>query len=436
LGTEADTNILTVTQLTTGIKTLFEETFPYLVVSGEISNYKRHSSGHSYFSLKDDRSQLRCVMWRTHSGKMTFQPEDGMEVIAEGALSVYEVQGQYQLIARRLKPVGLGSLQIAFEQLKKMLEKEGLFLDEHKQPLPPFPERVGVITSGSGAAISDIIKVIRRRAPWVSIVLRPTAVQGENAANDISTAIKEMNSYGKIDVLIVGRGGGSIEDLWAFNEEPVVRAIFDSKIPVISAVGHETDITLADFVADQRAPTPSGAAEMVVRDQVELSDRLNGSKKRMCGIMAGYMDRNRQRFNTLFSSYGFRRAVDQIAQYSQFTDELSRRLIDQNSHTNDTYNQTLSSLAGRLNTLSPLAVLERGYAVCQSSSNGKVVRSVGELQVDERVSVRLHEGEAVCRVEHLQGQSESSIFLSPKKRARGATASFSLFDELDSTEDT
>ena len=429
MGTDADTTILTVTELTAGIKTLLEEAFAYLSVSGEISNYKRHSSGHAYFSLKDDRSQLRCVMWRTANRKLTFEPEDGMEVIAQGVLSVYEVQGQYQLVAQRLKPVGAGALQAAFERLKSLLEQEGLFLDEHKQALPSFPDRVGVITSGSGAAIRDIIQVLRRRAPWVSIILRPTPVQGEGAAAEIAQAIEEMNAYGEVDVLIVGRGGGSVEDLWAFNEEAVVRAIFKSRIPVVSAVGHETDFTLSDFVADHRAPTPSGAAEIVVRDLRELTERLDGSMKRLCGSMAGYMDRNRQRVATLVSSYGFRRPVDQIAQYAQFTDELTRRLIDRHVHAHDTRSQLVGSLAGRLQALSPLSVLERGYAVCHSASDGRIIHSAEDLRVDDRVNVRLHEGEALCRVEHLRGKSAPVPLSSRKKPQREEAASFSLFDE-------
>ncbi len=429
MGTDADTTILTVTELTTGIKTLLEEAFPFLSVSGEISNYKRHSSGHAYFSLKDDRSQLRCVMWRTANRKLTFEPDDGMEVIAQGVLSVYEVQGQYQLVAQRLKPVGAGALQAAFERLKTLLEQEGLFLEEHKQALPSFPERVGVITSGSGAAIRDIIQVLRRRAPWVSIILRPTPVQGEGAAAEIAKAIEEMNAYGEVDVLIVGRGGGSVEDLWAFNEEAVVRAVFKSRIPVVSAVGHETDFTLADFVADHRAPTPSGAAEIVVRDLRELTDRLDGSMKSLCGSMAGYMDRNRQRVDTLVSSYGFRRPVDQIAQYAQFTDELTRRLIDRHVHAHDTRNQLVGSLAGRLQALSPLSVLERGYAVCHNASDGRIIRSAEDLRIDDRVNVRLHEGEALCRVEHIRGKSDPPALSSRKKHQREAAASFSLFDE-------
>lgn len=437
MGTEGDSGILTVSELTAGIKTLLEEAFPLVSVSGEISNYKRHSSGHAYFSLKDDRSQLRCVMWRSANRKLTFEPEDGMEVLARGVLSVYEVQGQYQLVARELKPVGAGALQAAFERLKALLEKEGLFREEHKQPLPSFPERVGVVTSGSGAAIRDIIQVLRRRAPWVSIILRPTPVQGEGAAAEIAAAIGEMNAYGEVDVLIVGRGGGSVEDLWAFNEEAVVRAVFASRIPVVSAVGHETDFTLTDFAADHRAPTPSGAAEIVVRDLRELKDRSDAVLRRLCGSMTGYVDRYRQRVATAVSSYGLRRPVDQVAQYAQYTDELTRRLAERCFHGHETRVQRVGGLAGRLQALSPLSVLERGYAVCQRASDGRVVRGADELSVDDRVNVRLRKGEAFCRVEHLRDAAGPSATASRGKRRKeetAGTATFGLFDESNTQE--
>ena len=437
MGTEGDSGILTVTELTAGIKTLLEEAFPQVSVTGEISNYKRHSSGHAYFSLKDDRSQLRCVMWRSANRRLSFEPEDGMEVLARGVLSVYEVQGQYQLVARELKPVGAGALQAAFERLKALLEKEGLFREEHKQPLPSFPERVGVVTSGSGAAVRDIIQVLRRRAPWVSIILRPTPVQGEGAAAEIAAAIEEMNAYGGVDVLIVGRGGGSVEDLWAFNEEAVVRAVFASCIPVVSAVGHETDFTLTDFAADHRAPTPSGAAEIVVRDLRELKDRSDAVLRRLCGSMTGYVDRYRQRVATAVSSYGLRRPVDQVAQYAQYTDELTRRLAENCFHSHETRVQRVGGLAGRLQALSPLSVLERGYAVCQRASDGRVVRGVDELSVDDRVNVRLRKGEAFCRVEHLRGGADPSAAASrgkQRKEETAGTASFGLFDESNTQE--
>ncbi len=405
MGTDADTRILTVSELTRDVRTLLEQHFTRISVSGEISNYKRYSSGHAYFSLKDEHSQLRCVMWRWQRSnrKLNFEPEDGKAVLARGKLSVYEVQGQYQLIVQHLEDVGAGALQERYERLKARLEQEGLFREEYKKALPSFPARVGVITSGEGAAIRDVIQILRRRAPWVSIILRSARVQGEGAAADIAAAIEEMNDYGDADVLIVGRGGGSAEDLWAFNEEAVVRAVFNSRIPVVSAVGHETDYTLTDFVADRRAPTPSGAAEIVVRDLRELKDRTDGVLRRLCGGMTAYMDRHRQRVSALVTSYGLRRPVDQIGQYAQFTDELTRRLADRFLHDHETRGQTVGGLAGRLQALSPLSVLERGYAVCHRASDGGIVRSADELSVDDRVNIRLGKGEAFCRVEDVRG---------------------------------
>ena len=437
MGIDGDNGILTVTELTAGIKTLLEEAFPQVSVSGEISNYKRHSSGHAYFSLKDDRSQLRCVMWRSANRRLTFEPEDGMEVLARGDLSIYEVQGQYQLVTRELKPVGAGALQAAFERLKARLEKEGLFREEHKKPLPSFPERVGVITSASGAAIRDIIQIMRRRAPWVSILVRPTPVQGDGAAAEIAAAIEEMNDYGEVDVLIVGRGGGSVEDLWAFNEEAVVRAVFESRIPVVSAVGHETDFTLTDFAADYRAPTPSGAAEIVVRDMRELKDRSDAMIRRLCVGMTGYIDRSRQRVASAVSSYGLRRSVDQVGQYAQYTDELTRRLAERCLHVHETRVQRVGGLAGRLHALSPLSVLERGYAVCHRASDGRIVRGADDLNVDDRVNVRLRKGEAFCRVEHLRGGTEPAAAAASRgNRRREEPATFGLFDEPDTREPT
>ncbi|HFE62791.1 MAG TPA: exodeoxyribonuclease VII large subunit, partial [Caldithrix sp.] len=245
--------VYTVSDLTREIKQVLESSFPRLWVEGEISNLKRHSSGHLYFTLKDSNSQLNCAMWRFRVGQLLFQPQDGMKVLVEGDVQVYERGGYYQLIVNQIQPAGIGDLQLAFEQLKKKLHAEGLFDESHKKRLPQFPERIGVVTSPTGAAIRDIVSVVSRRFPGVQLIINPVRVQGETAKEEIAQAIREFNEYGKVDVLIVGRGGGSLEDLWAFNEEVVARAIFDSKIPVISAVGHEIDYSISDFVADRRA---------------------------------------------------------------------------------------------------------------------------------------------------------------------------------------
>jgi len=259
--------IYTVSELTREIKQVLETGFPCLWVEGEISNFKRHSSGHLYFTLKDENSQIRCAMWRYRANDLIFRPEDGMKVLVQGNLQVYEPGGYYQIIVQQVQPAGVGELQLAFEQLKKKLYAEGLFDEAHKKPIPIFPERIGVITSPTGAAIRDIISVITRRFPIAQIILAPVRVQGPGAKEEIVQAIQDFNEFGEVDVLIVGRGGGSLEDLWAFNEEVVARAIFTSKIPIISAVGHEIDFSISDFVADRRAPTPSAAAEMAVPDR-------------------------------------------------------------------------------------------------------------------------------------------------------------------------
>ena len=411
----AESDIYTVSDVTTGIKALLEDTFPRISISGEISNFKHHTSGHMYFSLKDTRSQLRCVMWRSSTKGLTFQPEDGMEVVAQGALTVYENQGQYQLVAKRLKPVGAGALQAAFEQLKTRLAEEGLFDEGNKQPLPAYPDCVGVVTSTTGAAVRDIIQVLHRRAPWVTIILRSVPVQGEGAANEIATAIDEMNIFGGVDVLIVGRGGGSMEDLWAFNEEPVVRAIYKSNIPIISAVGHEVDFTLSDFAADLRAPTPSGAAELVVRDRQELLGRVAGAFTRTHSAMTTGVTRRRQQLASILSSYGFRQPLNSIRQYAQQIDDLSHRMTDQYKHLRENRTQRLGSLAGHLQALSPLAVLGRGYAVCRTP-DGQIIQDAGCLKIGDRVDVHLHKGEVICRVERTRKKITPSSTPRDKKK--------------------
>lgn len=411
----AESDIYTVSDVTTGIKALLEDTFPRISISGEISNFKHHTSGHMYFSLKDTRSQLRCVMWRSSTKGLTFQPEDGMEVVAQGALTVYENQGQYQLVAKRLKPVGAGALQAAFEQLKTRLAEEGLFDEGNKQPLPAYPDCVGVVTSATGAAVRDIIQVLHRRAPWVTIILRSVPVQGEGAANEIATAIDEMNIFGGVDVLIVGRGGGSMEDLWAFNEEPVVRAIYKSNIPIISAVGHEVDFTLSDFAADLRAPTPSGAAELVVRDRQELLGRVAGAFTRTHSALTTGVTRRRQQLESILSSYGFRQPLNSIRQYAQQIDDLSHRMTDQYKHLHENRTQRLGSLAGQLQALSPLAVLGRGYAVCRTP-DGQIIQDAGRLKIGDRMDVHFHKGEVICRVEHTRKKTAPSSTPRDKKK--------------------
>ena len=271
--------ILSVSQLNHEIKTLLESTIPVLWIEGEISNLKLHSSGHIYFSLKDKESQISAVMWRSRSAQLFFTPQDGMKVHAFGKINVFHKRGYYQFDIIKLQPAGIGELQLAYEQLKQRLQEEGIFDEEHKRQIPEFPERIGIVTSPTGAAIQDLLNILNRRFPGLEIVLGPVKVQGEGAAQEIADAVDNFNKFGKADLLIVGRGGGSLEDLWAFNEEIVARSIFRSKIPVISAVGHEVDFTISDFVSDLRAPTPSAAAELAVPDRIDLLNHVNNLKK-------------------------------------------------------------------------------------------------------------------------------------------------------------
>lgn len=424
----ADIDVLSVSEVTRHIKTLLEEAFPFVGVTGEVSNFRHHSSGHMYFSLKDERCQLPCVMWRNQNQALSFRLQDGMQVIARGEISVYDARGQYQLVAHHLQPVGEGALQAAFEQLKARLAAEGLFDESRKRPLPPFPARIGVITAATGAAVRDIIRVLHRRAPWVEIILRSVRVQGEGAAADIAGAIEEMNAYGAVDLLIVGRGGGSMEDLWAFNEEPVVRAIAASYIPVISAVGHEIDYTLADFAADLRAPTPSGAAELAVRDQTELRERMGVAVERLQGAMINRLSGYRQRLNALVASYGFRRPFDLIGQRAQRVDELARRLAEQGIHRVAQSRHAAENVIARLGALNPLAVLERGYAVCRSMTDGRIVRDTDTLTLGDHLDITFHRGRATCRVEQLDGKAVAPR--KPRIRQTGAKEDvrLNLFD--------
>ena len=422
-------NALTVSALTSSLKALLEDSFPAVCVTGEISNFKHHSSGHMYFSLKDEKSQMRCVMWRWQNQALRFIPEDGMQVILRGDISVYESRGEYQLVTQSMQPAGAGALLAAFERLKERLASEGLFDSERKRPLPFQPERVGVITSQTGAAVRDIIRILHRRAPWVQIILWSVRVQGDGAASEIAAAIEGMNAYGQVDVIIVGRGGGSMEDLWAFNEEVVVRALVNSAIPTISAVGHEVDVTLADFAADVRAPTPSGAAEQVVRDRQEMMERVSTSFSRLYNAVTGRILQHRQMLELLMSSHGLRRPLDLVTQRAQTVDEFARRLLDTSARQLDQRTHALHGLAGRLNALNPLAVLERGYAVCRSPE-GKIIRDAGILSSGDQLDVKFHKGQVTCRVESPK-EKHKTIKKTPRARkpSPGEDLRIDLFDE-------
>ena len=397
-------HIYTVQEVTRYIRQRLDEdkVLRDIYIKGELSNLSQPTSGHLYFTLKDEFSELQCVMFRERNLDLKFIPEDGMSVIVRGHISVYEKRGRYQLYVEEIQEAGIGALYLAFEQLKKKLKEEGLFDAVYKKPIPSFPYRIGIITSPTGAAIQDMLKIIKKRFPHVHIVLAPVAVQGGEAPAQIVRAIQLMNRYSaereKIDVLIVGRGGGSIEELWAFNEECVAREIFSSGIPVISAVGHETDFTIADFVADKRAATPSEAAELVVPDNRELEKNLRSLEVRMRQNLLNAIEYYRKRVESIEKSILFRKPTERINQYRQTLDELKRSIVAEITHLVIVQRKNLQALTGKLDALSPLAILERGYSICSKLPEGKIVRSIQDISVGDSLRVLFKDGAAVSEV--------------------------------------
>lgn len=390
------TNTLTVTELTFRIKQSLETAFPRVWVQGEISNAKIHTSGHFYFTLKDEGAQISAVMWKSRLMLVPFQPEDGMKVRVLGSVTVYPPRGNYQIEVIALQPLGMGELQLAFEQLKRKLAAEGLFDPEHKKPLPPFPERIGVVTSPTGAALQDIRRVLQHRFPSVEVIVAPVRVQGAGAAAEIAQAIRDMNDFGQVDVLIVGRGGGSLEDLWPFNEEVVARAIYASRIPVVSAVGHEIDFCIADFVADLRAPTPSAAAMAVVPDRGELLDNLTNISYTMRRSLERKVRETRQQIQNLLASYSFNRPRDLLRQHIQTLDYLDRSMHQAESRLLDVQRKNHSALHQRLEILSPTNALRRGYAIVRK--NGTVVKRATELVEGDRARLQFFDGTVPARI--------------------------------------
>jgi exodeoxyribonuclease VII large subunit len=389
----------TVSEITAEVKSLIEDSFPPLWVVGEVSNLSCPRSGHVYLTLKDPNAQLGAVIWRGVASRIRFQLKNGLEVLAYGRLDVYPPHGKYQLIIDRIQPKGIGELQLAFQQLKEKLQKEGLFDPAHKKPLPGFPRRVGIVTSPTGAAVRDIITIMGRRCPAAEAILNPVRVQGEGAAEEIAAAIRRMNEIGDFDVLIVGRGGGSIEDLWAFNEEIVARAIYASRIPVISAVGHEADFTISDLVADVRAPTPTAAAEMVAPDCQELLLRLNRIAGTLRATLAARLTEASLRLKRCADSHALRRPVDLIRQKQQRLDELSQRVSLLMSNRLLHGRERWTRMAEVLESLSPLNVLRRGYTVTVRERDRAVVRKVSQVASGERIRTILAAGEVVSVVE-------------------------------------
>jgi exodeoxyribonuclease VII large subunit len=440
--------VVTVSEVTSEIRNTLESGFGDLWIEGEISNCRVWNTGHVYFTLKDSTAQLKGVMFRTASRYLKFKIEDGLHVVARGRLSVYEPKGEYQLVCEHMEPHGRGALQLAFEQLKRKLHAEGLFAAERKRAIPALPRKIGIVTSLDGAALRDILKVLGRRHPNAHIVIRPVRVQGEGAADDIARALKALARVPGVEVIIVGRGGGSIEDLWAFNEESLARTIAACPVPVIAAVGHEVDVTIADFVADLRAPTPSAAAEMVVTAKEEFCARIDRLQGRLDAAMRSDIQRRRTVLHVLTSRRGLAgwhvRVAMQGRHVSELTHALRRaasslvtrrsrehqaravrlessdvrrslaavraRLAAADSRLHVTAGRVqeraaakLTALAGRLETLSPLAVLARGYAVCWNADRTAIVRQASAVTPGDLVRVTLHEGEIDCEVRSAHG---------------------------------
>ncbi len=392
-------NVISVSDLTKQVKLQLEQPiFKQIAVEGEISNFKHHSSGHMYFTLKDEKSRIKAVMFRGRNQWLDFQPRNGETIIALGSLGVYEANGEYQIYVERIFPQGMGALHIQFEQLKESLEKEGLFAAERKRPLPFLPRHIAVVTSPTSAAIRDILSVIKRRYPSMSILVIPAVVQGDAGPASIVKSLAMVATQDYIDLVIVARGGGSIEELWAFNDEQVARAIYQCPVPVISGVGHETDYTIADFVADHRAPTPSAAAELAVPDYRALHHDVDRLRLRLDHGLVKLVNNKRKQVFYLTNRGVFNRPLDRINKERQRTDELLSRVGLNVYHRRVSFSQRLQMYVGKLDSLSPLATLTRGYAVCQKM-DGSVITNSRQMKLGERVIVRLSCGKLQCAVE-------------------------------------
>ncbi|MFQ5778725.1 MAG: exodeoxyribonuclease VII large subunit, partial [Terriglobia bacterium] len=406
--------VWTVSELTAQVRELLERAFRDLWVQGEVSNFRVSPYGHYYFTLKDNAAQLRCFVNRKDTRFLRLRPEDGLEVTLRGSLSVYEQRGEYQIVVNYLEPVGLGALQLAFDQLKARLQAEGLFAAARKKPLPMLPQRIGLVTSPRGAALADIIRILRRRYENLHLRLYPVRVQGEGAAEEIVEALRYFNRAKTVDVILLARGGGSLEDLWAFNEEVVARAMAASKIPILTGVGHETDFTIADFVADLRAPTPSAAAELVIKSKEEMKERLRGLETKLAQQARYRALHARQQLTELLAARGWRRLEGIVRERAQYADELAshlrqalRELVVESRQqwavaaarlasfdlrgAVERERLRLRALTGQLNQLSPTSVLERGYAIV-FDDEGKIVKSAAAVRVGDPLAIQLARG--------------------------------------------
>lgn len=386
--------IYSVSYITRYIRELFEVDFTLqdVWIRGEVSNLTQAPSGHVYFTLKDEAAQIRCVLWRSQAARLTQLPRDGDGIVAHGRVSVYEAQGVYQFYVDMVQPVGVGLLYLQFEALRKKLESEGLFAPERKRPLPPYPQRIGVVTSPVGAAIRDILHVLRRRYPIAEVILAPTLVQGDEAPPQIVAALRALNDYPDIEVIILARGGGSIEELWAFNDERVARAIAASQIPVVTGIGHETDFTIADFVADLRAPTPTAAAEMVAPERTLMLETITRYGQRLEYLMEQRVREGELRLGTLRARLGRASPQAILEGHAQRLDDITRTMMSMMEHVLSLRQERLAGRAAQLQSLDPQHILERGYAVVSRTDSGEVVRRRGQVASGDGIQVRVSDG--------------------------------------------
>ncbi len=391
-------NAVTVTELNKYLKDRFDEdeNLGAILVKGEISNFKNHYTGHLYFTLKDDKSLIKCIMFKSYAERLAFKPKDGMQVMVFGSVQVFERDGVYQIYAKQMLEDGMGDLHEKFEKLKKNLEEEGIFAESHKKAIPMYPKEIGVLTSQTGAVIRDIINVSTRRNPNVHIRLLPVPVQGPGAAEKIAEKIKTMNDKKLADVIIVGRGGGSLEDLWPFNEEIVARAIYESEIPIISAVGHETDFTIADFVADLRAPTPSAAAELAVPDVYELKQKLESYKNRCRISLKKKIELMRLRYEKCMTSRVFTDPTRKIKDQYIILDDYIKRMENQVKNVQKVSQTRFVELATKLDTLSPLKTLTRGYIIAEKDN--KIIKSAKQLKQNDEIELKFQDGKQKAKI--------------------------------------
>lgn len=393
----AKQTIFTVGQLNGQIRQILQSAFPSVQVAGEITNLSRPRSGHLYFTLKDANSAIKAVVWRNSAGRLRFTPEDGMQVLCQASVDVYSPRGDYQLIVSRMDQQGEGALQVALRKLQEKLQAEGLFDSARKRPLPRYPRKIAVVTSPSGAALRDFLEVVRRRWAGIEVIIVPTRVQGVDVGDEIARAIRSVAGIPAVEAIVVTRGGGSLEDLWGFNDEQVVRAIHSASVPVISAVGHEIDVTLSDMVADRRALTPTEAGELLVPDMAEVREKLDVARQQLRSRLRLQVEQSRQRLAGLADSRLFRDPFQMLRERERLLDELQQRANRALRNGLESRNSQVASMAGQLESLSPLKVLARGYALAQDT-NGTIVRSAGELTPGDEISVRLSRGRVTATV--------------------------------------